>query len=369
MTIYKDGLVLVPNKTYIVKFYNANGPFYKTISENFFPDTIFSQKNAPVKFGASNSGELINSTVQGDRTKASGNCSHAEGGQTEASSEYSHAEGYYTEASGYVSHAEGYYTEASGNGSHAEGYYTEASGNGSHAEGDHTVANKKILSVSGSYNLYDDAKYIQSHHSDTLVVMSNGTYYESDSFTFDASTGIFTLVEPVARKGSQLHLNKFCMFRDVSGDIVYKLMSIKESLNTRVYYNITKYTPIFASDSKGQYSTIVGNGTSDTERSNAYTLDWEGNAWFAGNVYVGSTSGTNKDDGSKKLLDTSDLLAFEERVKNVTIQKPTTAQVGQIIKVKAVDADGKITETEAVDMSTIVNVTYDEETGNLQIGD
>lgn len=47
---------------------------------------------------------------------------------------------------------------------------------------------------------------------------------------------------------------------------------------------------------------------------------------------------------------------------------PTTAQVGQIVKVKAVDADGKITETEAVDVSTIVSVAYNEETGNLQIG-
>jgi hypothetical protein len=47
---------------------------------------------------------------------------------------------------------------------------------------------------------------------------------------------------------------------------------------------------------------IVGNGdvNSDT-RSNAHTLDWDGNAWFAGDVYIGSTSGTNKDAGSKKL--------------------------------------------------------------------
>ncbi len=45
---------------------------------------------------------------------------------------------------------------------------------------------------------------------------------------------------------------------------------------------------------------IVGNGTT-SKYSNAHTLDWEGNAWFAGDVYVGSTSGTNKDDGSKKL--------------------------------------------------------------------
>jgi hypothetical protein len=37
-------------------------------------------------------------------------------------------------------------------------------------------------------------------------------------------------------------------------------------------------------DEEGNYLHIVGNGSSDTERSNAHTLDWEGNAWFAGNV-------------------------------------------------------------------------------------
>lgn len=46
---------------------------------------------------------------------------------------------------------------------------------------------------------------------------------------------------------------------------------------------------------------IVGNGTERNTRSNAHTLDWSGNAWFAGDIYTGSTSGTNKDDGSVKL--------------------------------------------------------------------
>lgn len=46
---------------------------------------------------------------------------------------------------------------------------------------------------------------------------------------------------------------------------------------------------------------IVGNGSSDSNRSNVHTLDWNGNAWFAGDVYTGSTSGTNKDAGSKVL--------------------------------------------------------------------
>lgn len=45
---------------------------------------------------------------------------------------------------------------------------------------------------------------------------------------------------------------------------------------------------------------IVGNG-SYHNNSNAHTLDWSGNAWFAGDVYTGSTSGKNKDDGSIKL--------------------------------------------------------------------
>ena len=42
---------------------------------------------------------------------------------------------------------------------------------------------------------------------------------------------------------------------------------------------------------QGQYNEpdsklahIVGNGKSDSNRSNAHTLDWNGNAWFAGTV-------------------------------------------------------------------------------------
>ena len=36
-------------------------------------------------------------------------------------------------------------------------------------------------------------------------------------------------------------------------------------------------------DSSGTYAHIVGNGT-DNARSNAHTLDWSGNAWFAGTI-------------------------------------------------------------------------------------
>ena len=54
-------------------------------------------------------------------------------------------------------------------------------------------------------------------------------------------------------------------------------------------------------DTEDKYIHIAGNGVDPNNRSNAYTLDWDGNAWFNGDVYVDSTSGINKDEGSKKL--------------------------------------------------------------------
>lgn len=37
-------------------------------------------------------------------------------------------------------------------------------------------------------------------------------------------------------------------------------------------------------DTESKYVHIIGNGTSDTARSNAHTVDWNGNAWFAGDI-------------------------------------------------------------------------------------
>jgi hypothetical protein len=54
-------------------------------------------------------------------------------------------------------------------------------------------------------------------------------------------------------------------------------------------------------DTKKKYLDIVGNGTADNKRSNAYTLDKDGNAWFKGDVYVG---GSNQEDSSKLIKGT-----------------------------------------------------------------
>ena len=68
---------------------------------------------------------------------------------------------------------------------------------------------------------------------------------------------------------------------------------------------------------------IVGNG-SISVRSNAHTLDWQGNAWFAGDVYTGSTSGTNKDEGSK-------ILATKEYVDSKTSANYTYDKVVYVL--------------------------------------
>lgn len=68
---------------------------------------------------------------------------------------------------------------------------------------------------------------------------------------------------------------------------------------------------------------IVGNG-SISVRSNAHTLDWNGNAWFAGDVYTGSTSGTNKDEGSK-------ILATKEYVDSKTSANYTYDKVVYVL--------------------------------------
>ena len=193
--------------------------------------------------------------------------------------------------------AEGNRTKASGDASHAEGRETTAPGDFSHAEG-------YITTASGD-----------ASHAEGLNTTASSDFSHAEGHSTKAS-------------GSVSHAEG--LYTTASGQ--YSHVQGK--------YNIE--------DSSHLYAHIVGNGIRDTARSNAHTIDWSGNAWFAGDVFVGSTSGTNKDDGSKKL-------ATEEYINNEIadcIKAPATASVGQTIIVKAVDETGKPTEWEAADMSS-----------------
>lgn len=164
--------------------------------------------------------------------------------------EFATALGYYTKASGGSSHAEGFNTTAFGESSHAEGQSTNASGDSSHAEGLKTTA-------SGNYSHAEGARTTASgrySHAEGNSTIASGNYSHAEGLDTIASGNI----------------------QHVQGK-----------------YNIE--------DTTNSYAHIVGNGASDVNCSNAHTLDWNGNAWFAGNVYAGSTSGTNRDEGSKRL--------------------------------------------------------------------
>ena len=119
---------------------------------------------------------------------------------------------------------------------HAEGYSTAASAYASHAEGYSTVASNSSSHAEGENTV---ASGLNSH--------AEGLATKAKAWNSHAE-GRGT----IANRPSQ----------HVQGE-----------------YNISDVTSL----------DIVGNGTDDNNRSNAYTLDTSGNAWYSGNVYVGST--------------------------------------------------------------------------------
>ena len=55
-------------------------------------------------------------------------------------------------------------------------------------------------------------------------------------------------------------------------------------------------------DTENKYAHIVGNGEYST-KSNAHTLDWQGNAWYKGKVSIDGTPTEDKDLTTKKYVD------------------------------------------------------------------
>ena len=156
---------------------------------------------------------LTATDIGGDRTKATGENSHAEGSQCEALGDCTHAEGFQAIARGLWAHAEGVQTRANGVNSHAEGDGALASGHVSHAEGYGKEAAGEYQHVQGKHNVVDEA-------------------------------------------------NKF--------------------------------------------ADIVGNGADILNKSNAYALDWDGNLYLKGGVYVNCNADST--GGTKLSLDVDSIM-------------------------------------------------------------
>ena len=56
-------------------------------------------------------------------------------------------------------------------------------------------------------------------------------------------------------------------------------------------------------NTKGTYVEIVGNGTANSARHNARTLDWDGNEVLAGRLTLGAAPTANMHAATKKYVD------------------------------------------------------------------
>ena len=139
-----------------------------------------------------------------------------------------------------------------GTGSSAIGYDVEASGYASHAEGSKTTA-------SGDY----------SHAEGSTTTASGVNSHAEGDYT--TASGMFSHAEGYGSKASS-------QFQHVQGK-----------------YNIE--------DKDRKYAHIVGNGAGDAKRSNAHTLDWQGNAWYSGKVTTGAAPVEDMDLTTKKYVD------------------------------------------------------------------
>lgn len=329
ITINNTAVSLTTGQTYTVQFYYI-GNIVK-IPDEYLSDKVFTH---PVSRG-----DGSNSVIEGSSTKATGNDAHAEGYGTIAQGYYSHAEGYETVASGEYSHAEGKTSQATGSGSHAEGInYSTASGVGSHAEGYSTKAVGDYSHAEGystkasKVHSHAEGRETQANGEDShaegrdSVAVGNRSHAEGSMTRSngDAShaEGVITYANGTAShaEGNGCYASSNYSHAEGNNTIAYG-----ESSHSQGKYNIK--------DDSGLLAHIVGNGKDLSSRSNAHTLDWSGNAWYAGDVYVGSTSGTNKDEGSKKL-------ATEEYVNNhsttVTIDTELSTTSTNAIQNKAV---------------------------------
>lgn len=110
-------------------------------------------------------------------------------------------------------------------------------------------------------------------------------YYE-DTVVFGQknSAGFYAHAEGVSTTASGYYSHAEGMNTIASGEA-----SHVEGIGNKIYNSYQHVQGKYNVDDHSDYAHIVGNGTSDTARSNAHVLDWSGNAWFAGNVRVGGT--------------------------------------------------------------------------------
>ena len=124
------------------------------------------------------------------------------------------------------------------------------------------------------------------------------TYYDVSSTrpTLDPATGVLTWTNATSKLPTDFSVYQYVK---TSENNYVQLRSSGTSSGTSVRFTVVPYTRMSLATQEATYAFTVGNGT-DTTPSNAHTVDWSGNANYAGDVYV-QGDGTNSFSGRKKL--------------------------------------------------------------------
>lgn len=135
-------------------------------------------------------------------------------------------------------------------------------------------------------------------HAEGGFTVANASYSHAEGFK-SISTGQYSHVEGIVCESSGQGSHAEGYYTVASGERSHSEGCFTEAASQ--YQHVQgKYNVV---DSTGAYAHIVGNGANKNARSNAHTLDWKGNGWYAGKLSQEGTPTENKDLATKKYVD------------------------------------------------------------------
>lgn len=193
----------------------------------------------------------------GSETKASGLLAVAEGLGTIADGPHSHAEGHYTRALSGSAHAEGLSTEASEQGTHTEGADTKATAYCAHAEGHGSIAKSIYSHAEGRDTVAGaDTGVPEAAHAEGVETVASGEGSHAEGYGTKANSA-YSHAEGVSTVASS------------------QVQHVQGRFNVE--------------DTEDEYAFIIGNGTGDSNRSNAFAIKWDGTFVFADGTEITPT--------------------------------------------------------------------------------
>lgn len=245
-----------------------------------------------VALGVNNQSDWASSVAIGELNVSSGNCSVALGRQNTSSGGQSFTGGFNNTASGQFSVAIGNQNKALEQGAVALGSSNTSSGINSVSLGNANTASNKNAFAVGTKN--------KASGSNSASIGNNNEASGSASFAqgYQAKATNECCVA-LGNNSKASGKNSFALGprAEASGTTSVAIgQGVKSARSNQIVFG--KYN-IMDTSTSNSYAVIVGNGSGEDitddsgnittqNRSNAHTLDWKGNAWFAGAVSASS---------------------------------------------------------------------------------